>query len=128
MTKVIDIPRTMATKVHSGPSILDLPNEVRTLISGFLFEHDEKIRINYREDRELVIDTRFHYDNKSRMAPTVVESDAYLSVKKGINFLLSCCQVYHEAASVLYSNNTFVFGKSADNHVERIGQVAIAAQ
>jgi hypothetical protein len=127
MTKVIDIPRTMTAKAHSGSSILDLPPEIRNLITANLFEHDEKIRINYCEDQDLVIDTRFHYDNKSRMAPTVVESNAYLFIKKGINFLLSCRQVYHEAARILYSDNTFVSGKSADDYVERIGQVVIAA-
>jgi hypothetical protein len=120
MTKVIDIPRIMAAKAHTGPSILDLTPEMRNMIIVQLFEHKEKIRLNYSE-HEVVPDIAAQY------LPIPEKIDAYVSIGDGINLLLSCRQLYYEGASILYTNNTFVFGKKPEDHLEELGVMDLCA-
>ncbi|KAI4644645.1 uncharacterized protein J4E79_011082 [Alternaria viburni] len=111
-SRFIDIPRTKASKAHSGGSILELPGEIRTMIYVHLFEHHASIRFEYSEDQEKVMSEYTHDEEDIPISCAPVKSDAFTSIRGGINLLFSCRQIYDEAASVLYSNNTFVFGKA----------------
>lgn len=111
LPQFVDIPRTKASKAHIGGSILDLPGEIRTMIYVHLFEHKESIRFEYSEDQEQATSEDNQDEEIIPSSCTLVKSDAFTSIYGGINLLLSCRQIYDEAASVLYSNNSFVFGK-----------------
>ncbi|KAF1829360.1 hypothetical protein BDW02DRAFT_473743, partial [Decorospora gaudefroyi] len=108
----IDIPRVTAATAHDGCTFLDLPAEVRNNVYKNIFEHEKPIQITYAGAGD-------------GRAPFT--SDVYPSIRNGINLLLSCRQVYHEAASVLYSRNKFMFSKGRDEHAQDFGQLQVAA-
>ena len=122
--RFIEIPRTKASKAHIGGSILDLPGEIRTMIYVDLFEPKENIRFLCSEDKKTGIQDE---DMKSSSC-VPVNTAAFASIRDGINLLRSCRQIYDEAASVLYSNNTFVFGMTPDGHTKRFAQIKAVAK
>ncbi|KAI4640357.1 hypothetical protein J4E93_008563 [Alternaria ventricosa] len=122
--RFIEIPRTKASKAHIGGSILDLPGEIRTMIYVDLFEPKENIRFLCSEDQETGIQGE---DMKSNSCAPV-NTAAFASIRDGIKLLRSCRQIYDEAASVLYSNNTFVFGMIPDGHTKRGTQIKAVAK
>ncbi|EFQ86798.1 hypothetical protein PTT_17832 [Pyrenophora teres f. teres 0-1] len=117
---LIDIPRTTAAKTHAGPSLLDLPAEVRAIIMAHMFESSEPIRLEMKYtvpdifDEDLLDDSADEEDEvgfpQTQMVP--VRTDQYRNICHGINLLLTCRQLYHEAATILHSNNTFVFARA----------------
>ncbi|KAI4640444.1 hypothetical protein J4E93_008650 [Alternaria ventricosa] len=112
----------------SEPSFLDRPGEIRNLIYEQLFKRAKPIllhntdayhavepkRRNYETDQEFyALTTRFDTEFESRIgADDEFTHDFHL----GLPLLLVCRQVYHEAASVFYSDNTFVFSRVLDRH------------
>jgi len=122
--RFIEIPRTKASKAHIGGSILDLPGEIRTMIYVDLFEPKENIRFLCSEDKKTGIQDE---DMKSSSC-VPVNTAAFASIRDGINLLRSCRQIYDEAASVLYSNNTFVFGMIPDGHTKTSTQIKAVAK
>jgi hypothetical protein len=124
------IPKTTSSPANPGaPSLLiTLPPEIRNMVYEYLFQRDEPILIHNTEafhmtepdkadwgedpvylrltnefyegfDDEIGQDEEFRYD-----------------FHQGIALLLSCRQLYHEAAGVLYSNNTFMISRVLDRH------------
>ncbi|KAI4673971.1 uncharacterized protein J4E88_008438 [Alternaria novae-zelandiae] len=112
----------------SEPSFLDRPGEIRNLIYEQLFKRAEPIllhntdayhavepkRRNYDTDEGFhALTARFETELESRIgAADEFTHDFYL----GLPLLLVCRQIYHEAASVFYSDNTFVFSRVLDRH------------
>jgi len=112
----------------SEPSFLDRPGEIRNLIYEQLFKRAEPIllhntdayhavepkRRNYDTDEGFhALTARFEMELESRIgAADEFTHDFYL----GLPLLLVCRQIYHEAASVFYSDNTFVFSRVLDRH------------
>lgn len=112
----IAIPRTRAAKAHAGCSFLDFPGEVRGLILANLFESDKAIRIEMKYNA--MVEYEEEENNDFLPAEGVpVYSNEHSSINEGIGLLLSCRQLFHEAASVLYSNNTFLLTKASEMHL-----------
>lgn len=131
MARPIVKPKTTSQPAHSDlPSLLTtLPPEVRNSIYEVLFGRDEHIMIHnadtylprHPERQPLkVVESRFRdtiraYDKAiEEYVPQNQEFKHGLGV--GLSLLLSCCQVYHECAGVLYGSNTFVVSRTFHRH------------
>jgi len=112
----------------SEPSFLDWPGEIRNLIYEQLFNRAEPILLHNTDAYHAVepkrgngdtdeafyaLTARFETELESRIgAADEFTHDFHL----GLPLLLVCRQIYHEAASVFYSDNTFVFSRVLDRH------------
>jgi hypothetical protein len=115
-----------------------LSSEIRNLIYAELFEVGSPIVFHYSEnwsriwilaefgDDESELNTLEHI-NRSSLKPILSEAAA-ASMAGGTALLRACRQLYWEAASVLYSNNTFLFSKSSTSHASLFGQLPMAVR
>ncbi|KAF7569307.1 hypothetical protein PtrSN002B_003122 [Pyrenophora tritici-repentis] len=119
----IEIPRTRAATNHAGPSrFLDLSAEIRAMIMANIFESAEPIRLEMKytlPDIPDIFDDDLSEDEEDDSRPpqtfmVPVQTEKYRDICKGITLFLTCRQLYHEAATILYSNNTFVFVRSTE--------------
>jgi hypothetical protein len=136
------IPKTTSGPANPNqPSFLTiLPPELRKRIYELLFKRDEpvllhdgeayrdKLRGKLRPDAQ-ENDERFWRPDQGDeddeeedyweeleidVEPHVKDDDFHHSFGEGIGLLLSCRQIYHEAAGILYGHNTFLFFRVLD--------------
>jgi hypothetical protein len=92
-TTPVHIPRTHSSPMEpSALSILTkLPPEIRNMIYEFLFVQEEPVEIIPGYSRPIAGSSRA----------------TRLSLARGVVFLRTCRQIYHEAVGILYSRNRF---------------------
>lgn len=110
------------------PSFLDRPGEIRNLIYEQLFKRAEPIllhntdahhaveperRFGDTDERFYALTAKFNSEFESRIgADDEFTDDFHL----GLPLLLVCRQIYHEAGSVFYGENTFIFSRVLNRH------------
>jgi hypothetical protein len=136
--QLIPIPRTTAVAAHDDSSFLDFSPEIRNLVYAELFEVGSPIVFHYDEDESCIwydgeigedendTTTLAHMNNFSLRPKLPAATVA--SITGGTALLRTCRQLYWEAASVLCSNNTFLFSKSKTSHANNFGQLPMAVR
>jgi hypothetical protein len=112
----------------SEPSFLDRPGEIRNLIYDQVFKRGEPILLHnidaYHavEPKRMIHDTDEDFNDAIARFDTDFESsigadDEFAhGLHFGLPLLLACRQIYHEAASVFYGDNTFIFSRVLNRH------------
>jgi hypothetical protein len=112
----------------SEPSFLDRPGEIRNLIYDQVFKRDKPILLHNSDAYHAVEPKRSNYDTDEVFNDAIARFDTDFESRIGADdefahdlhfglpLLLVCRQIYHEAASVLYGDNTFIFSRALNRH------------
>jgi len=106
---VIEIPKTKSAAADpSARSFLTtIPPEIRNRIYEYLLKSDEPVLL--RDDHASL--GRFRHESSIVCGQRVVERGFRHGLSGCVGLLLSCRQVYHEAAGIFYGQNHFMFSQ-----------------
>ena len=130
MANPIRIPKTMASLVdpHAPAFVTTFSAEVRNTIYKVFFKHDEPVLLHNTDEYHPGYPSQSKYNNHEyytddlKVTEDIFESGIGLDgefkhgFQHGLPILLCCRQMYHEGASVLYGQNTFVISRALHRH------------
>jgi hypothetical protein len=125
----MQIPKKMSRPADpSKHSFLDRPGEIRNRIYGILFKRDEPVLLHNAKAYHAVEPKRRSYQSDENFHSRLSEFDSHYELEigrdhefvhdfhLGLSILLVSRQIYHEAAGVLYKDNTFVVSRVLCRH------------
>jgi hypothetical protein len=126
-------PKPTIPKTTSGPANPDqpsflttLPPEIRNHIYELLLKRDEPVLLHdgkayreslyekLREDAQEEDEKEYCEEPEFDVEQYVKDDEFHHGFGESIGLLLSCRQIYHEAAGILFGHNTFLFSRVLD--------------